>query len=78
MRGDCQREGRKYMRGRGGEDFDCSLPDMCRKTSRECVKTYKACYKLYRFCTYRLFKICSRCGLEFDYYARRGVCPRCR
>lgn len=47
------------------------------KTTRECVKTYKTCYKMYRICTYCLYKVCSRCGAEFDYYAHRGLCPRC-
>lgn len=53
-------------------------PRISCKTTRECVKTYKTCYKMYRICTYRLFKVCSRCGEEFDYYIHRGLCPRCR
>ena len=55
-------------------EFDCP-PSF--KTVKECVKKYKACYKLYKISTFRLFKVCSRCGAEFDYYLHRGCCPRC-
>lgn len=46
-------------------------------SEKECVKVYKTYYKLYRYCTYRLFKVCGRCGREFDYYHHQGCCPRC-
>lgn len=54
------------------------MPKIRCKTTRECVKTYKTYYKMYRICTYRLYKVCSRCGAEFDYYHHRGLCPGCR
>jgi hypothetical protein len=47
------------------------------KTTKECVRTYKTYYKMYKISTYRLYKVCSRCGAEFDYYGHRGLCPRC-
>lgn len=44
---------------------------------KECVKKYQTCYKLYKISTFRLFKVCSFCGREFDYYRHRGCCPHC-
>lgn len=44
---------------------------------KECVKKYKACYKLYKISFLRLYKTCSCCGREFDYYHHRGCCPHC-
>ncbi len=58
--------------------FESGIPKIKCKTTKECVKTYKTCYKMYKISVYRLYKICSRCGLEFDYYGCRGLCPRCR
>lgn len=49
----------------------------CFEPVKECVKKYKACYKLYRISALRLYKVCSRCGCEFDYYQQRGCCPHC-
>jgi len=65
----------------GCYDFmDCAdgMPKVKCKTSKECVKTYKTYYKMYKICTYRLYKVCCRCGTEFDYYGHRGMCPKCR
>jgi hypothetical protein len=62
------------------EDECCHVPKMkvkCTPT-KECVKTYKCCYKLYKFTQYRLYKVCSGCGQEFDHYHHHGVCPKCR
>jgi hypothetical protein len=70
----------------GKDDHSCydfavsadGMPKISCKTTRECVKTYKTYYKMYRICTYRLYKVCSHCGAEFDYYHQRGLCPSCR
>ena len=70
--------GGKYDEECDGMEYDCSMPKMKCKTTKECVKTFKTCYKLYKICTYRLFKVCSRCGCEFDYYVQCGACPKCR
>lgn len=58
----------------------CHVPKMKVKCgpTKECVKTYKCCYKLYRFTQYRLYKVCTSCGHEFDHYQHQGVCPKCR
>jgi hypothetical protein len=58
--------------------FSGGAPRISCRTTKECVKTYKTYYKMYKICTFRLYKVCTRCGLEFDYYGCRGMCPRCR
>ncbi|MEN6413782.1 MAG: hypothetical protein ABFC84_13635 [Veillonellales bacterium] len=55
----------------------CEMPKMKCKPKKECVKTFKCCYKLYRITSYRLYKICSRCGCEFDHHMHQGMCPKC-
>ncbi|XEQ93846.1 hypothetical protein SCACP_27430 [Sporomusa carbonis] len=46
------------------------------KCTKKCIKIYEANFKLYRVCHYRLYKVCPRCGCEFDYYCY-CVCPCC-
>ena len=63
------------------EDEHCHVPKMsvkCSPPTKECVKTYKCCYKLYKFTQYRLYKVCTVCGYEFDHYQNRGMCTKCR
>ena len=70
-----------FKEDEGCYDFECgegAMPKIKCKTSKECVKTYKTYYKMYKICTYRLYKVCCRCGTEFDYYGHHGVCPKCR
>lgn len=56
---------------------ECCVPKVSPPT-KECVKTYKCCYKLYKICHYKLFKVCPRCGHEFDHHHHQGMCPKCR
>ena len=47
------------------------------KSTKKCIKTNTSIFKLYEVCYFRLYKVCSWCGCEFDYYFFRGVCPCC-
>lgn len=47
------------------------------KSTKKCIKTYTSILKLYEFYFFRLYKVCSWCGCEFDYYYFHGVCPCC-
>ena len=50
----------------------CWLPQCTRK----CVKTYKLIFKVYKIYYYRLYRICSWCGYEYDYELYPS-CPCC-
>ncbi len=84
--GGCGVPGHGYLHGNmydGDENcydftFSGGRPRISCKTTKECVKTYKTYYKMYKISTYRLYKVCPHCGLEFDFYGCRGICPRCR
>lgn len=41
--------------------------------TEECLRTYEQIYELYDI---HLYKVCSWCGLEYDYYPR-CTCPCC-
>lgn len=58
-------------------DWCCDMPKFSCKTEKKCVKTFKSVYKLYKVCQYRLYKICSCCGSEYDFYRYNCHCPRC-
>lgn len=47
------------------------------KSTKKCIKTNTSIFKLYEVCYFRLYKVCSWCGCEFDYYFFHGVCPCC-
>lgn len=47
------------------------------KPTKKCIKTYSSTLKLYEVHFARLYKVCSWCGSEFDYYFLHGVCLYC-
>lgn len=47
------------------------------RPTKKCIKIYCSKIKLYEFCFFRLYKVCSCCGCEFDDYFFHGVCPYC-